>query len=179
MPAAQLAQFPCLARQQHEFVPQANLSQFPTPPPPTTDPFVAAVGFCYGGWAALRLGAREHHHLHPAHPDQTESPSPLVDCISIAHPSLLTKPDIDAVAVPLQVLAPEHDAVYTPDLKAYTCAVAPRLGVPFAYRHFPGVEHACFCRGDEGRPLERAALVKGKRAVVEWVREFVEVGLRP
>ncbi|KAH8781304.1 dienelactone hydrolase family protein [Diaporthe sp. PMI_573] len=121
--------------------------------------FVGAVGFCYGGWAAFRLGAREHQ-------------PPLVNCISVGHPSLLTKRDIDEIAVPVQVLAPEHDPAYTAELKEYTCATVPKLGVPFLFRHFPHVEHACFCRGDVNKSLEREALVKGKRAVVDWVREF-------
>lgn len=74
--------------------------------------------------------------------------------------------------MPVQVLAPEHDPVYTAELREYTCATVPKLGVPFVFRHFPRVEHACFCRGDAAKGLEREALVKGKKAVVEWVREF-------
>jgi dienelactone hydrolase len=60
---------------------------------------VGAVGFCYGGWAIFRLGAKEHQ-------------PPLVDCIMVGHPSLLTKKDIDEVTVPVQILAPEIDPVY-------------------------------------------------------------------
>ncbi|KAF3766503.1 dienelactone hydrolase family protein [Cryphonectria parasitica EP155] len=122
---------------------------------------VGAVGFCYGGWAAFRLGSREHQH------------SPLVDCISVGHPSLLAKDDIDQVAVPLQVLAPEHDPAYTAELKAYTFETVTRLGIPFVYRHFPGVAHGCLVRGEENKPHEREALVKGKNAVVGWLKEYL------
>lgn len=52
---------------------------------------VGAIGFCYGGWAVYRLGAKEHQ-------------PPLVDCISAGHPSLLIKKDIDEVAVPVSRL---------------------------------------------------------------------------
>lgn len=51
---------------------------------------VGAIGFCYGGWAVFRLGAKEHQ-------------PPLVDCIVAGHPSLLTKKDIDEVAVPVSL----------------------------------------------------------------------------
>ena len=68
---------------------------------------VGAVGYCYGGWAVFRLAAKEHH-------------PPLVDCISTGHPSLLTKNDIDEVSVPVQILAPEVDPVYTVELKTYS-----------------------------------------------------------
>ena len=88
---------------------------------------VAAVGFCFGGWAVFRLGAKEHQ---PA----------LVDCISAGHPSWLTKKAIDEAAVPVQVLAPEFDPTYTAELGAHTFEVVPKLGVPFGYQHFPGQE---------------------------------------
>lgn len=49
---------------------------------------VGAIGFCYGGWAVFRLGAKEHQ-------------PPLVDCIIAGHPSLLIKKDVEEVAVPV------------------------------------------------------------------------------
>ncbi|TVY92993.1 Hydrolase [Lachnellula willkommii] len=123
---------------------------------------LGAVGFCYGGWAVFRLGTQEHQ-------------PPLVDCISAGHPTFLTKQDIDEVAVPVQILAPEIDPAFTQELKSYAFERIQKLGVgvPFVYRHFPGVEHACFIRGDEGREGEKEALVRGKGAVVGWMREFL------
>ncbi|PYI03757.1 alpha/beta-hydrolase [Aspergillus sclerotiicarbonarius CBS 121057] len=122
---------------------------------------VGVAGFCYGGWAAFRLGAKEHQ------------PS-LVDCITVGHPSLLTKKDIDEVAVPVQILAPEHDPVYTHELKAYTFQTVLGLGVPFDYQHYPGVEHACFTRGDSNKAGEREAMARGKNAAVSWFRQFLD-----
>ena len=40
-----------------------------------------------------------------------------MDCISTAHPSWLTKEEIEGVGVPVQILAPEIDPVFTPELK--------------------------------------------------------------
>jgi dienelactone hydrolase len=115
------------------------------------------VGFCFGGWAVFRLGAKP----------------PLVDCITAGHPTWLTKKDIDEVAVPVQILAPEIDPVYTAELKSYSFETIQKLGVPFDYQHFPGVEHACFTRGDPGKKGEREALVRGKNAVVGWMKQFL------
>ncbi|KAL3464826.1 Alpha/Beta hydrolase protein [Aspergillus heterothallicus] len=123
---------------------------------------VLAVGFCYGGWAVLRLGA-----------EGSDSERPLVDAIAAAHPSLLTKDDIDNVVVPVQILAPEIDPIFTPELKSYTFDSLQRRGVPFDWQHFPKVEHACMTRGDETKPGERAALERGKNAVVAWARQIV------
>ncbi|KAL4756062.1 dienelactone hydrolase family protein [Aspergillus foveolatus] len=126
---------------------------------------VRAVGHCYGGWASFRLGAKEH----------AEQGQPLIDCISTRHPSLLTKKDINEVSVPVQVLAPEIDPVYLAEMKSYMFETLQRVNVPFEYRHFPGAVHACFIRGDENKPGERDAMVKGKNAAVAWFTEYLKV----
>ena len=125
---------------------------------------VGAAGFCYGGWACFRLAAAEHQ-------------PPLVDCISVGHPSLLTAEDVDGVGghAPVQMLAPEVDPMYTAELKLHTFTTLQRLNVPFEYRHFPGVVHACFIRGSDSEkdPGEREAMVKGKNAIVAWMKEWL------
>lgn len=55
---------------------------------------VGAMGYCYGGWGCFQLGAKA---------------DPLVDAISMAHPSLVEQSEIDGVGVPTQILAPEFD----------------------------------------------------------------------
>ncbi|KAF5009945.1 hypothetical protein FDECE_3851 [Fusarium decemcellulare] len=124
---------------------------------------VGAIGFCYGGWAVFRLGAKEHE-------------PPLVDCVSAGHPSLLKAEDIDGVNVPVQILAPEIDPVYSAELKLYTFQHLQAVGLPFDYQHFPGVVHACLVRGDPEKTGERAALERGKNAAVAWMRQFLNEG---
>ncbi|KAI2467947.1 dienelactone hydrolase family protein [Annulohypoxylon bovei var. microspora] len=121
---------------------------------------VGAIGYCYGGWAVFRLGAKEHN-------------PPLIDAISMGHPSLLIKKDIEEVAVPTQLLVPEHDPVYTPELKAYTLETLPKLGIEWDYRHFPGVEHGGLVRADENKPGERLAMARAKNAAVSWFNQFL------
>ena len=114
----------------------------------------------------------------------------VVDAVVAGHPTFLTKEDVDAVVaggrsgggeegsggVPVQVLAPEIDPVFTKELKMYVFEEFIASGVPFEYRHFPGVAHACFTRGDEGKKGEREALVRGKGAAVEWFRGWLKDG---
>ncbi|ROW11330.1 hypothetical protein VMCG_00889 [Cytospora schulzeri] len=125
---------------------------------------VGAAGFCYGGWACFRLASAEHQ-------------PPLVDCISVGHPSLLALEDIDGVGgdVPIQMLAPEIDLAYTAEMKLHTFTALQRLNVPFEYRHFPRVVHACFIRGSDSEddPGEQEAMVRGKNAIVSWMREWL------
>jgi len=108
---------------------------------------VGAIGYCYGGWACFQLGGKGKS---------------LVDAISVAHPSLLTKEEIDNVAVPVQILAPETDGMYTPELKVlrtprqrleysnvcadnvekeHTLKVLPERNIEFDYQYFPGLAH--------------------------------------
>ncbi|KAJ5752449.1 dienelactone hydrolase family protein [Penicillium odoratum] len=123
---------------------------------------VGAVGYCYGGWASFRLGAKEH------------AGERLVDCISVGHPSLLTREDVDGVDVPVQVLAPEIDLAYSVEFKIYTIEKLMGLNVAFDYQHFPGVVHACFVRGDENKAGERAAMERGRDAAVAWFRQWLK-----
>lgn len=120
---------------------------------------VCAVGFCYGGWAALRLGSKTHQ-------------TPLVDCITIGHPSLATEKDFDEVAVPIQILAPERDHQYTEELKVHSFQALRKSGVPFDYQHYPGLEHGCFIRGDGRIPGEQEAMLAGRQATVMWLSRF-------
>jgi dienelactone hydrolase len=99
---------------------------------------VGAIGFCFGGWAVFRLGAKEHQ-------------PPLIDCVSAGHPTWLTEKDVDEVAVPVQILAPEIDPVFTDEMKSYTFMTLQKLRVPFDYQHFPSVGHACFVEATRRR----------------------------
>ena len=119
---------------------------------------VAAIGFCFGGWAVFRLGAKGNE---------------VVDCISTAHPTWLEKTEIENVGVPVQILAPEIDAQFTPELKEFCNQVIPGLGLPYDYQYFPGVEHSFAVRGDEAQPGEKKAMERAKNAAVCWFIEWL------
>lgn len=119
---------------------------------------VGAIGYCYGGWACLQLGAKGQS---------------LVDCISIAHPSLTTKEEYDNVAVPIQILAPENDFAFTPELKEHSLKVLPTLGVEFDYQYFPGVAHGFAAKGDANDDVQRKALERAKNAASMWFSQHL------
>ncbi|KAJ4301065.1 hypothetical protein N0V90_003155 [Kalmusia sp. IMI 367209] len=121
---------------------------------------VGVIGYCYGGWSLFRLGGIE---FEPR----------LVDCISTAHPTWLTKEEIDKIGVPVQICAPEIDKAFTSELKAYANEVIPTKGVPYDYQYFPGVEHSFATRGNLEDEKERRAMLRGKRAQVAWMKEWL------
>jgi dienelactone hydrolase len=79
-------------------------------------PKVVGIGYCYGGWAQSQLGADPY----------------LIDAIPVAHPSGLTKEEIDNVKVPVQILAPETDPLFTQELEDYANKTIPAQNVPCA-----------------------------------------------
>ena len=103
------------------------------------------------------------------------SGNPLVDAISTAHPSLLTKEEMDAVGVPVQILAPEHDPVFTPELKAYAQETLPKLNIELDYQHFPGVAHGFSTRCDESSAHEKHSLERAKNAAVAWFGQYLHL----
>ncbi|KEF55481.1 esterase/lipase [Exophiala aquamarina CBS 119918] len=119
---------------------------------------VAAVGFCFGGPVVFRLGAKGRN---------------LVDCISAAHPSFLEEEEIAKVGVPVQIIAPETDPLFTPELKTYSNATIPTLGIPYDYQHFPGLEHGFATRGDPKVDKERDGMLRAKNAAVLWFRQWL------
>lgn len=120
---------------------------------------IGAIGFCFGGWAVFRLGAKSHNNL--------------VDCISTAHPSWLTHNEIEGVGVPVQILAPEIDPVFTPELKEFSNRVIPSLGLDYDYQHFPGLEHAFAVRGNRTNKAEMEGLERAKNAAVYWFKQWL------
>ncbi|KAF2170326.1 hypothetical protein M409DRAFT_64109 [Zasmidium cellare ATCC 36951] len=120
---------------------------------------VGAVGFCWGGWAVFRLGAKGNN---------------LVDCVIAGHPSILKKEDIDNVDVPVQLLAPEHDPPFSPELKDHFWRVTQARGdLAFDYQHFAGMAHGALVRGDEEKPGEQRAMTRAKNAAVGWFAEWL------
>ncbi|KAI1259422.1 putative hydrolase [Xylariaceae sp. FL1019] len=122
---------------------------------------VGTIGFCYGGWAVCQLAAEK-------------SDTPVVDAISFGHPSWLNKGDIDGLAVPTQVLAPEHDHAYTKELKSHTFETLLAKNLAFDYQHFPGVAHGAFIRGSDKHDGEREAMARAKNAAVSWFKLYLK-----
>ncbi|KAF1849792.1 dienelactone hydrolase family protein [Cucurbitaria berberidis CBS 394.84] len=118
---------------------------------------VIAIGFCYGAWACLKLAA---------------DPS-LIDAISVAHPSMLEKSEIDSIKVPIQVIAPENDFMFTDELKKYTLDALPKTGVQWEYVYFPGLQHGFAARGNPNDPKQKAGLERAKRSAVNFFNEFL------
>jgi len=122
-------------------------------------PKVGAIGFCYGGWAVLKLGAAGAN---------------LLDCVSTAHPSLLEESEIQNLGVPTQLLVPETDQMFTPELKAFALKTLPEIGVEFDWQYFPGLAHGFAAKGDEKDGKQRDGLERAKNAAVGFFVQYLD-----
>jgi len=117
--------------------------------------WVGAVGFCWGGLVGFKLASKSN--------------AGLFDCISIAHPGTPSEDDIRSISVPFQILAPEHDPTFPPEMKELCNKEIPKLGVDYVYHHFPGMVHGFATKCDEKNQREKKALEQAKNAVVYWM----------
>jgi dienelactone hydrolase len=120
-------------------------------------PKLGAIGYCYGGWACFRLGA---------------DPS-LVDAIATAHPSLMVKEEIEALKVPVQIVAPENDTQLTLEMKEYVNRVVPSLNLQYEYIYFPGLSHGFAVRGDPNDKVQKEGLERAKTCAVNFFNQFL------
>lgn len=119
---------------------------------------IGCVGYCWGAWACFQLGAKGKN---------------LIDAVSVSHPSLLTKDEIDNLAVPTQINSPEHDPQYTAELKEHSNKVIPTLNIPYDYQYYPGLTHGFAVRGDQSNKAQKDGLERCKNATVHWLAEFL------
>ena len=144
---------------------------------------VGAVGFCYGGWAVFRLGAKGLYqstltndlllYIWLTVENLPITGNALVDCVAANHPSLLEKSEVDAISVPVQVCATENDPFLAGEMIEHINKVIPTLGVEYDYQYFPGQVHGFASRADTSDPKQVKALERAKNATVSWLREHL------
>lgn len=118
---------------------------------------IGAIGFCYGGWAVAQL----------AHPTN----QPGVDFIATAHPSLLTPDEVKGIAKPVLWLAPEHDNIFTAELKQLAQDEL-RGGKEGKFIHFPHLHHGFATRGDPTNPVQREGLEKAMHEFIAFANTY-------
>ncbi|KAJ9616470.1 hypothetical protein H2200_000189 [Cladophialophora chaetospira] len=120
---------------------------------------VGAIGFCWGGGAVVKLGAKG---------------TGLVDSVTSAHPGLFDNADVDALGdCPVQFIAPEDDFTFTPELKEYVLKTLPTKGIDWDYQYFAGLAHGFATRGDSKNPVQKRGLERAKNVAVTWFKEYL------
>ena len=79
------------------------------------------------------------------------------------------------VAVPVQILAPENDSTFSPELKAHCNSTIPTLNVDYDYQYFPGLSHGFCVRSNQSNANEKKGLERAKNAAVAWFAQFLHL----
>ena len=93
--------------------------------------------------------------------------------MSTAHPSLLEKSEIENLGVPTQILAPENDPMFSPELKEFANTKIPTLGIDYSYEYFPGITHGFAVKGDPNDAAQKEGLERAKRSAVHWFSQYL------
>lgn len=73
--------------------------------------------------------------------------------------------------MPVQVLAPETDPQFSPELKAYTQAHLPKTNLDYDYIDYPGLVHGFAVKGDPSNKAQKDGLEKALRDFVTWANK--------
>lgn len=117
--------------------------------------FVGAIGYCFGARYAIRQISKDR----------------LVDIAAVAHPSLVTAEEFNAITKPLLISAAETDAVFpTPARHEIELELA-KNGKHYQIDVFSGTTHGYACRGDLSNPQVKYALEKTLMDQLVWFKK--------
>lgn len=122
-------------------------------------PRLGVIGFCFGGWSGLDLASKDNNGL--------------IDCVSIGHPAWVTEDEISNVGVPTQIIAPEVDGPFNPDLKKFANEELQKKGVMYNYVYFPGVEHRFASQPELDKELWKVSFERAQWQVCAWMKMFL------
>lgn len=89
-----------------------------------------------------------------------------VEMQSTENPPWLTKSEIKDLGVPVQLMAPDIDPVFTPKLEEFSNRAIPSLGLDYDYLVFPGLEHVFAVRRNRANEAKIKGLGRAKNAAM-------------
>ncbi|KAF9457747.1 dienelactone hydrolase endo-1,3,1,4-beta-D-glucanase [Collybia nuda] len=124
---------------------------------------IGAVGYCYGGSTAIRLGATD-----------------LVRSIVICHPGGFTIPEAQAIKVPAAWVCAEDDLFFSKDLRLKTEAIfGQRKGkdnfIEYEFKDYKGTAHGFAARPNLALPEVKEAHEKAFEQTVEWFQKTLTI----
>ncbi|KAK0201716.1 dienelactone hydrolase endo-1-3,1,4-beta-D-glucanase [Desarmillaria ectypa] len=120
---------------------------------------LGAVGYCFGGSVAVRIGGRS-----------------LVDTIVVCHPGKLSIGQLKALKVPSSWACAEEDRYFTPAARAVAEAeFAGRQGkdnfVEYEFIEYKGTTHGFAARPNLAYPEVKACFEAALQQTVEWLKK--------
>jgi len=118
---------------------------------------LAAIGFCWGGWGTLKLGATD-----------------LVDAVAVAHPSLFDFPaDIENLKKPCLFLMAETDQQFGPEKQEMSKEILKNRPEEHKFVFYPGTKHGFAVRFDVQEEIPAKAAQDAKNQAVEFFNKHL------
>ncbi|KAH7925902.1 dienelactone hydrolase endo-1,3,1,4-beta-D-glucanase [Leucogyrophana mollusca] len=123
---------------------------------------IGAVGYCYGGGIAVRLGH-----------------SKVLDSIVVCHPAPVTADHIKAIDVPASWVCAEEDDTFSAALRNKSEAIfAARKGkedfVDYEFVDYKGTAHGFACRPNMDFPDVKEGYEKGFQQTIKWFEKTLQ-----
>ncbi|TDL22122.1 alpha/beta-hydrolase [Rickenella mellea] len=120
---------------------------------------LGAVGYCYGGAAAVRLGSKG-----------------LFNSMVVCHPGTISKAEISAINIPTAWVCAEQDFTFGPKLRDEAEAIfAARKDKPeyvdYEFREYKGVVHGFAVRPNLGIPAIKQGFEGSFDQTVQWFKK--------
>ena len=93
--------------------------------------------------------------------------------MAVGHPAWAEESELRGLGVPTQIVAPEFDKPFNPELRKFANETVPTLGVPYSYQYFPGVVHRFASQPVREDEKEMAAFERAQIVTVSWLRQFL------
>ncbi|TDL22123.1 dienelactone hydrolase endo-1-3,1,4-beta-D-glucanase [Rickenella mellea] len=120
---------------------------------------LGAVGYCFGGAAAVRLGSKG-----------------LFNSIVVCHPSIISKAEISAINIPTSWVCAEEDFTFGTMLRneaeaLFAARKDKRDYVDYEFREYKGVVHGFAIRPNLGIPFIKQAFEGSFDQTVQWFKK--------
>jgi dienelactone hydrolase len=118
---------------------------------------LAAIGFCWGGWATLKLGATD-----------------LVDAVAVAHPSMVDMPaDIENLKKPALFLCAEIDQQFPEEKRKAAQEILQKKGFDATFEFYPGTTHGFAVRFNSEDQVAAKAAEDAKDKAVTFFKKYL------
>lgn len=119
---------------------------------------IGAVGYCFGGRYVGRFLAKGKG----------------LDAGFMAHPTLLSAPEAQAIAGPVSVGAAETDTQFPPEKRHETEGIFQKSKIPYQVTLYGGVSHGFAVRANISNPIEKYAKEEAFLQAIRWFDTWIK-----
>ena len=136
---------------------------------------VYAVGYCFGGKYVCLLGSELQDTVAHGQALKDEEAGvvksrPLIKCGALAHGTLVTKEDLEAIKVPITMACVENDQLFPDDVRTAGQTFLVENNIEHEIKVYSGVPHGFAVVGEYADPKIQVAQSSAFEQMVGWLK---------